>query len=125
MKFALVALFLTAGAAQAAPVTCTTNVNHDPRLAHTDITITGVSRDRAEIRMVTAGGLAHFITAPRVFDAAEQVIGPEGVRYVNADERFDLTVIYQPIGGQTHATLVELVDGKKIEVPMVCSVALN
>jgi hypothetical protein len=119
------ALILTAGAAQAAPLTCNTNVNKDPRQGNTSITIESVSNDRVSISQVTSGGMAHFVTAPRVFDAFIQHIGPEMVKYTNAEEGFELTVTFQPIGGQIRGNVTTEVFGQKMSAPVVCVQAMN
>jgi hypothetical protein len=122
---ALATLILTAGAAQAAPVTCNTNVNADPRKGNTSITINAVNNERVSITEVTSGGMAHFVTAPRTFDAFVQHLGPEMVKYVNAEQGFELTVVYQPIGGKIRGTVKTEILGRKVSEPVVCVMALN
>jgi hypothetical protein len=123
--FALAALILTAGAAQAAPLTCYTNIDNNPRLGNTSFTINSVGRDRAEISQVTSGGMAHFITAPTVFDAAMNHIGPEVVQYTNAEKGFELTVSFQRIGGKIRGSVKTEVFGSKLESAVACVQALN
>jgi hypothetical protein len=122
---ALAALILTAGAAQAAPLTCNSNVDNNPRKGNTSITINSVSRDRVEISQVTSGGMAHFITAPLVFDASVKNEGPEMVKYENAEKGFTLEVVYQPIAGKIRGTLTAEVMGSKYSSPVVCVKAMN
>ena len=122
---AFATLILTAGAAQAAPLTCNTNVGNNPRLGNTSVTINSVSRDRVEVSQETSGGMAHFITAPLKFDAAVQHVGPEAVIYTNAEQGFKLEVIFQPIGGKIRGTLTTEVFGSKITSPVICVQAVN
>ena len=121
----MAALVLTAGAAQAAPVTCNTNIDHNPRMGNTSITINSVNNERVSITEQTSGGMAHFITAPKTFDAFIKHIGPEAVEYTNAEEGFSLEIIFQPIGGKIRGSLTADVMGRKITTPVECVAAMN
>ena len=95
---------LTAVAAHAGNVTCTTNTQHDPKVGCTDVTILETTKG-LEASIVSRGGMAHFITAPKVISVTAQKLGPEVVIYSNDSEGFKLTVSYQPINGQIYGTL--------------------
>jgi hypothetical protein len=115
----LVAFALSASAAQAQLV-CTTNVNRDPRLASTSVAVT--SRDgKTSVSVVTQGGMAHFVTAPRKFDVTVAHEGPEVAIFSNSDEGFELTVNYEPFGGEIRGTLVTEVFGERLDAPVVCN----
>jgi hypothetical protein len=123
--FALSALLtLTASIAQAAPVTCTTNIAHDPRQGSTEISISSHG-GQTVVTQVTQGGMAHFVTAPKKFDVSVAHEGPEVVVYTNSEEGFELTVGYQPIGGEIRGTLITEVFGQRIDVPVSCVAAQN
>lgn len=120
---ALVALSSAAAFADA-PVTCSTNVDHDPRAGTTYVTIVrkgGV----VTATQVTHGGLAHFVTAPKTITVTAKNEGPELVIYSNSEEGFELEVSYQPIGGAIRGTLIADVMGARVNEPVVCSVAQN
>ncbi|MGZ3693131.1 MAG: hypothetical protein ACXWQO_02850 [Bdellovibrionota bacterium] len=124
--FLLAALLtLIAGAAQAAPLSCTTNVDRDPRKASTDVTVDNNDDETVAVTVQTRGGMAHFITAPEKFLATFQAIGPEVVVYQNAEHAFKLTVNYQSLSGKIHGSLEAKVLGKKITTPVLCVKALN
>lgn len=110
-------------AAHASTVTCTTNVNHDPRQASTDVS---VSQENGQLvaKVVRRGGMAHFITAPEVIAVAAKRVGPEVVIYLNTDKAFQLEVTYQPIAGKVYGTLTEEIAGKSVETPVICNTAL-
>jgi hypothetical protein len=118
-------LLTLTSAAQAAPVSCTTNVNRVPGLSSTSITIEPARVGQTEVTIQSFGGMAHYVTAPKTFAVNVQARGPEMVEYYNTQEDFDLVVVYQPIGGQIHGTLTTEVLGQRIEAPVVCVAAMN
>lgn len=117
-------LTLTASIAQAAPVSCTTNVDHNPMKGSTHVTINSYE-GKTSVSQVTQGGMAHFITAPKKFDVTVTHEGPELVIYTNSEEGFELTVSYQPFAGQIHGSLITEVFGERINAPVVCVAAQN
>lgn len=122
----VIALSAFAAAAQAAPLTCNTNIDNNPRKGNTSITINSVNNERVSVTEVTSGGMAHFVTAPRTFDAYIQHVGPEVVIYKNAEEGFELEVTFQPIMGQIRGNVTTDVMGRKVSEPVVCvQAALN
>ncbi len=125
MKNLLLAAILTfvAGSAQAAPIFCTTNIDQNPRQTSTNITITPAGPGLASVRQQTNGGMAHFVTAPRIFDVAVKHIGPEVAKYTNAEENFELVISFQRLGGSIRGTLNTLVFGQKLEAPVSCVAA--
>lgn len=117
-------LTLSASLANAAPVNCTTNVNHDPRSGATDVSIES-NGGQTVVTQVTRGGMAHFVTAPKKLNVTVTHEGPELVIYTNSEEGFELEVSYQPFAGVIHGTLVTDVFGERINAPVVCVAAQN
>jgi hypothetical protein len=122
-KFALAALVaLSSTFAHAAPVSCTTNVDHNLRLGSTNVVIE--QKDgKTVITQSSNGGMAHWVSRAKTFAVTVTHEGPEVVRYTNDSEGFDLTVVYQPIGGEIRGTLVTEAMGEKLNTPVVCSAA--
>jgi hypothetical protein len=117
-------LFTLSFAAQAAPVTCTTNISHDVRQISTTFTIDANPQRQTYVTMQTRGGLAQFITAPHTFFVSVQSRGPEAVEYFNAKEDFELMVVYQPINGQIHGMYTGDIMGRRVRTPVVCYAAM-
>jgi len=125
--FALSALILTATSAHAAPLTCNTNVDNDPRKPNNYITINFLGRDnRVEVTLESNGGMAKFVTAPEKFDAIITHVGPEVTKYVNKEKGFVLTVERMRLNGKIFGTVtapsafIELKDAQ-----VTCVQALN
>ena len=121
--FAIAFASLTTLAAQASTLTCTTNVNQDPRQASTEVSVSK-ENGRLVAKLVRRGGMAHFITAPEVIAVAAKRVGPEAVIYLNTDKAFQLEVTYQPIAGKIYGTLTTEGNGQSVQFPVVCKTAL-
>ena len=115
---------LSAVAAQASTVTCTTNTTNDPRSGSTDVSVL-TENGQLVAKMIHRGGMAHFITAPQVIPVEAKRTGPEVVTYLNTDLAFQLQIVYQPMGGQIHGTLSTLISGKEVSWPVVCKTSAN
>ncbi len=105
--------------AEASTVLCTTNTTNDLRAASTSISISDV-QNQLSASLVTQGGMAHFVTAPKVFAVEATRVGPEVVIYTNTTEGFKLSVVYQPFAGQIHGTFETTVAGKTFAKPVIC-----
>ena len=119
---AVAAIF--AGSVHAAPLYCTTNVTHNPLLGETSVTI-DTKGGQLQASLVMSGGIAKFVTAPKVINVTAKNFGPEVVVYSNDAEGFAMTVNFQPIAGQIRGSLKESAFGAPITSPVVCVQALN
>lgn len=114
-------LFALSSAAQAMTIaTCRTNIQNDPRLTNTTFTVQSGVTGQAFVTVQTTGGMAHFITAPRVIQVSSQRRGPEVVEYFNPKEDFELEIAFQPIGSQIHGTYTGAIQGQRVQMPVVC-----
>jgi hypothetical protein len=110
----------TAAQAAGGPMYCETNVRHDVRQPTTTFTLSYNPAGTTFISVRTMGGMAHFVTAPQTFPVAVQARGPEVVEYFNAKEDFELTVVYQLIGGQIRGTFTGEIMGRRVQTPVLC-----
>lgn len=119
-------LFALTSAAQAMPIaSCRTNIQNDPRLTNTTFTVQSGVTGQAFVTVQTTGGMAHFITAPRVVQVSSQHRGPEVVEYFNGKEDFELVIVFQPIGGQIHGTYTGTLQGQRVQLPVACVAPQN
>ncbi len=118
-------LSLVASVANAATLSCTTNIHHDPRIVSTDFTLNSVGRNQAQVTVQTRGGMAQFMTQPRNILVQAQAYGPEVVQYFNAKEDFNLEIVFQPMNGEIHGTYIGDILGRRVQAPVVCVMASN
>jgi hypothetical protein len=113
-------LLALSSAAQAAPLTCTTNVQQDPRNVATTFTVISGVTGQTFVTVQTNGGMRHFVTAPRNVNVSVQNRGPEVVQYFNTNEDFELTVNFQPMNGQIYGTFTGALMGQRVQTPVLC-----
>jgi hypothetical protein len=118
-------LFALTSVAQAAPVICTTNINHDYRQISTEFSIVLTKDGQTQITYQTFGGLAHYVGAPETITVDVQNRGPELVDYSNTKADFDLTIAYQPVDGKIHGTYTGEIMDTKVQAPVTCVVFQN
>lgn len=116
-------LLALSSVAQAAPLTCTTNVQQDPRKPATTFTVISGVTGQTFVTVQSNGGMSHFVTAPRNVQVSLQHRGPEVVQYFNTQEDFELTVNFQPMGGQNgqiYGTFTGALMGQRVQTPVLC-----
>jgi hypothetical protein len=114
-------VFALTSAAQAMPIaTCISNTQNDPRQIATTFTVQSGVTGQAFVTVQTNGGMRHFITAPRVVQVSSQRRGPEAVEYFNTQEDFELTIVFQPIGGHIYGTFTGALQGQRVQMPLTC-----
>ena len=126
LSLVFAAAVTASASAQAAPISCTTNMAHDPRLPETTVWIARQSDGQVLVTQRSDGGMAHFVTAPKTFPVTIRHLGPEAAVYTNADEGFELTIVFQPMGGrEIRGTLITESLGARIDRPVACVMAMD